>query len=169
MFLSGCYGSAAVPGGDKEVNKALYQSRDQFLAKISQLHAGMHASIVLDVLGNSKDGLVLLSRAQVINELYGGNTMAIAQSFSDHNEYLSYVQRLSGYKLYFDASDKEHGFSSPIRLKTAKTGFRYVVTLIFEDDRLLEDPIVAGGKINESKSTTVFDVINPANILSSPF
>lgn len=167
--LSGCAGSAAVPGGDNETNRALLQSRDAFLGKMSMIRGGMHASQVAQILGESQKKLILLNRAQVVDELFGGNHIGLAQSFSSRGEYMNYVQSLAGYKLYYVDHDKEHGFVNPIRFKTQKRGFEYEVTFIFEHDYLLEDPIIAGGRIDRSKSTTLFDVIDPGRLANQAF
>ena len=120
--LPGCAGSAAVPGGDQETNRALLQSRDAFLGKMSMIRGGMHAAEVAQILGESQKKLILLSRAQVVEELFGGNHIGLAQSFSSRGEYINYVQSLAGYKLYYVDHDKEHGFVNPIRFKTQKRG-----------------------------------------------
>jgi hypothetical protein len=54
-------------------------------------------------------------------------------------------------------------------MKTKEDGFQYTVTLIFRDDVLYEEPIIAGGDVEGSNSKTIFEYLSPGRLVNSAF
>ncbi len=79
----------------------------------------------------------------------------------------SFVQMLEGYQFEYESKNRIHGLSSPIRLQTNEAGFDYKLTLIFYQGNLLGWPILAGGVVNDSQSTTIFDYLNPGTAVDA--
>ena len=51
-------------------------------------------------------------------------------------------------------------------MKTHESGYNYVLTLVFQNGRLFDKPILSGGVVDGYSSKTVFDYLNPGNIFS---
>jgi hypothetical protein len=167
LFSQGCAKGLPLPGGDERINEDFYESDEDMLEKLGQIKRGMTYAEVFEVLGHPQNELIILSRAEIIQALYGSSDIQVAHpSLEDMGNGTGFLQSLYGYKFNYRVIDKEHGLSSPIRLRTREHGYSYSVTLIFRGGRLFENPIVSGGVVEGSSSSTVFDYLNPGNVTS---
>lgn len=160
-MLSACAGHAPVPGGDDTTNDGFFKSEDDFKSRVSQIERGMPEAQVLDILGRSANDMTKLDRQSIIEALYGAR--------ADSGTSVQFLSGLYGYRLEYKTVDKEHGLSSPIRLRTNVDGFQYKLTLIFWGGYLYDQPILAGGKVRETHSSTIFDWFSPGAVVSSAF
>lgn len=153
-----------MPGGSDTINRSFYTTKDNLLEVISTLHAGMTEEEAFTALGHNKNELVQLERDQIITALYGSSTVEFQDGLPDHEDSRAFLQSLYGYKLNYKIVEREHGFSSPIRIRTDESGFDYIVTLVFREGVLYAEPILSGGLVNRSSSKTIFDYFNPGSI-----
>lgn len=163
--LSSCSGVLPVPGGKSTINDSFYESNTELKAKLEDLKAGMTEKVVFAKLERHKDELLKLNRQSIIAAMYGGQnspyTLGSAiNPYKDIN-----IKSLTGYELKYRIVKLKHGLKSPISIRTDEVGFDYSATLIFKDGILFEEPIIAGGMIDNSKSRTVFDYLNPGMIM----
>ena len=162
FVLGSCAGFFPVPGGTDTSNAEFYGTREDFLAHLSTISPGMTEQEALDKLGRKKDDLVQLSRNEIVMALLGTNNV----EFKDNQDSdRTFSRSLYGYRMNFKFTERKHGFSSPIRIKTDERGFDYAVTLIFREGRLFEKPILTGGVVNNSSSKTFFDFITPGTAI----
>ena len=164
--LCGCAGSLPVPGGDEQVNSKGYDSQQDLLNRINGLQIGMTESLVMTMLKKTESDLIRLNRPEIMTALYGGGNSGFNGTYEEQERARAFLQTLSGFRLNYVSTEKEHGFSSLIRMKTHETGYSYVVTLVFQNGRLFDKPIVSGGVVDGTTSKTVFDYLNPGNIFS---
>lgn len=164
--LNGCAGSLPVPGGDEQVNSKAYTSQQDLLDRVHALQIGMSLNLVLTMLKKNESDLVLLSRPEIMTALYGGGNSGFNGTYEQQEQARAFLQTLSGYKLQYINTEKDHGFSSPIRIKTHESGYNYVLTLVFQNGRLFDKPALSGGLVDEYSSKTVFDYLNPGNIVN---
>ena len=167
--LAGCAGRAPVPGGDDKINSEFYKSPEDLLQRVNQLRAGMSHAQVFHVLGRNAAELTKLSRAEITGALYGSNNTRFEGSLEEQEEGRKFLQSLYGYRLDYANVERDHGFSSPIRVRTQEHGFRYQVLFIFQNGILFDQPILSGGVVNDSSSKTLFDYLNPYGFLGSSF
>lgn len=166
LLVAGCANVAPVPGGGQTINSAYFQSDDDFKSRVLQLQPGMGESQVLQILGRSRADLTALSRDEVVRALYGSNSMQTFATPQEREMARAYLQSLYGYHLEYKNLKKDHGFASPIRLRTSTSGYYYKLDMVFQNGRLLERPVLAGGMVNDTESRTFFDYLNPGNVLS---
>lgn len=166
FVLAGCAGFLPVPGGGEAVNRSFYAMPDDLLARLGNMHPGMNEADVYAALGRGKEDMIRLERNQIVTALYGSTSVEFRDGAPEHEEGSRFLQSLYGYRLYYKAVEREHGFSSPIRIRTDESGFDYAVTLIFREGILYERPIVAGGVVNRSSSHTFFDYISPGTVIT---
>lgn len=167
FILPGCAGFLPVPGGGETANRSFYATPDDLLARVGNVRPGMSEAGVFAVLGYGKADMVRLERSQIVMALYGSTTVEFRDGTPEHEGGSRFLQSLYGYRLYYKVVDREHGFSSPIRVRTDETGFDYAVTFIFREGILYEQPIVTGGVVNRSSSRTFFDYLNPGIVVGS--
>ena len=165
LFLTGCAGHIPVPGSSEAVNPAFYSTEQDLLERLGQLKPGMTESEVFAKLGHSGEDLMRLERSQVVTALYGSSAVEFHDGSDQPEEDSRFLQSLYGYRLEYKIIKREHGFSSPIRIRTDEKGFDYAVTLIFREGALYEKPILTGGVVNRSSSKTFFDYLNPGTII----
>ena len=165
IVTSGCAGYVPVPGGTDTVNEAYYDGREDLLARLEQIRPGMQKDRVFEILGRKPDDLETLKRNEIITALLGTNNVEFKNSLDDPAGGHSLIHALYGYKLNYRVVEKEHGLSSPIRVRTDSSGFDYNVILVFYGRRLYERPILSGGIVNASNSKTIFDFLNPSHVL----
>lgn len=159
-LLSGCAGFAPVPGGTDDVNGSCFKSIPEMQAQIISLEPGMLESDVLSQLCRKKESFQRLERREIRIALLGGDNV----SFSDHGNTETdseIIRSLYGYKLNYKSVRRQHGFTSPIRMRTDESGYNYTLTLIFHDGKLFEKPILSGGIVNDTNSKTLFDFLTP--------
>lgn len=168
LILAACAGSLPVPGGTDTTNEGFYQSKQALLGRLSVLKPGMSESQVFVALERKKEELVYLERQQVASALYGSNALQF-----DHKGPASepgsaeFMQALYGYRLDYKSVERDHGFSSPIRIKTHEQGFEYSVILVFRNGILFAEPILKGGVVNRTSSSTIFDFLNPGTLVDA--
>ena len=166
IFLSGCAGSLPLPGGDDETNKSLYASEEELKLRVSQLKAGMNKSLTFALLGRNEHEFTRLDRPSVMTALYGGSGGGFDGTLEQQETGRMFLQSLEGYRLAYKFVDSELGFSSPIRIKTKKHGYNYTLTLIFQDGKLFDQPLLTGGVVEESSSKTFFEYLTPGFLIS---
>ena len=164
-LLPGCAGWAPVPGGDDKVNSHFYTGPEDFLGRVNRLRPGMKQGEVLAILGRHAGEMTKLSRAEINAALYGGSGARFDGSLADQEQARKFLQSLYGYSLHYSAVEREHGFSSPIRVRTEEEGFKYNVLLVFQAGRLFDKPILSGGAVDDSSSKTLFDFLNPYTVV----
>ncbi len=166
FLVSGCAGHLPVPGGTDTVNQSFYTTKEDLLDRLNTLRPGMTEAEAFSALGHDKLELVQLERDQIITSLYGSSAIEFRDGLPDHEDSRTFLQSLYGYRLNYKTVEHEHGFSSPIRIRTDESGFYYTVTLVFREGILYAPPILAGGVVNRSTSKTFFDYFNPGSIVN---
>ncbi len=164
LSLGGCAGVAALPGGSEEINDSFYKSRYELLARIDEITPGMAEKDVMAKLGHGAKELQSLKREEIVSALLGSSNFEFRDGIYDASG-KNPVQYLYGYRVRYKSVESEHGFTSPIRIRTDKSGFEYSVVLVFREGYLYERPVVSGGVVQESSSKTIFDYLNPGMIL----
>jgi hypothetical protein len=170
LFLTGCSGYLPVPGGNETTNQEFYETDDDLFLALNKLQPGMSEAQVFTVLDRKKEDFIKLDRYEILDVLYGGSDTELQQGVSEQNQQNHLLQSLYGYRFSFKKIETEHGLSSPIRMKTDEDGYNYTVSLIFrngyyEEGFLFEKPVIAGGKVHNSYSSTIFDYLNPGIVL----
>ncbi len=166
MFLvTACAWFLPVPGGDDTTNEEYYEGEEDLMAALKRLQVGMSKERAFSILMRKEDDFKKLDRAGILHALYGGSDIELQQGMSAHGMSTHYLSTLSGYSFRFQVVESEHGFTSPIRVRTSEEGYDYTVSLIFRNDVLLEEPILSGGDINKTSSGTIFDFISPRFVL----
>ncbi len=165
MALTACAGIAPVPGGSDMVNQSFYGTREELLQKMQEIQPGMTEKEVLQKLGRGKNDLVRLERSGIVTALYGSNSVEFRDG-PDSQDGGAFLQSLYGYRLDYKIVSRKHGFTSPIRIRTDEKGFDYRITLVFQNGILYAAPILTGGTVNKSSSSTFFDYLTPGAILS---
>ena len=167
--MPGCANHMPVPGGDDTINKHFYDTNDALLRALDRLKPGMSKERVFSALQRQENDFLELNRIEIIEALYGGSEVELNWDLRRQQPDGHLLQSLHGYKFMYKNVEREHGFTSPIRMKTYETGYSYTVYLIFKDNVLFEKPILSGGLINSTSSGRIFDYLNPGMILRSPF
>jgi hypothetical protein len=164
LLLGGCAQAFPVPGGTDAVNASYYNTKEDFLTRVSAIDVGMTEKEVLARLERSEDDMIRLKRDEIMMAMTGTNNIEFKGADAGPQSSRNVIRSLQGYRLNYKAVERKHGFSSPIRIRTDEKGFDYTVTLIFRKDRLLEKPILTGGVVNNFSSKTFFDLINSGGI-----
>lgn len=163
--LPGCAGILPVPGGDETTNKDFYKTDQELLDAISKLRPGMAEDEVFSVLEREESDFVKLDRSDIVKALFGGSDVELEQGLERQGPDNHLLQSLYGYRFSFKVVEREHGFSSPIRIRTHESGYSYTVYLIFKDGALYEKPIISGGVVNNTSSGTLFDYLTPSTVI----
>ena len=163
--LTGCAQFLPVPGGDDTTNEEYYKGEEDLMAALKRLQVGMSKERAFSILMRKEDDFKKLDRSGILHALYGGSDVELQQGMSAHGLSTHFLATLSGYSFRFQVVESEHGFTSPIRVRTSEEGYDYTVSLIFQNDILLEEPILSGGDINKTSSGTIFDFISPRFVL----
>lgn len=164
--LSACAGSLPVPGGNEQVNNKVYSSQQDLLNRVNGLQIGMSESLVLSMLNRKESDLVRLNRPEIMAALYGGANSGFDGTYEQQEKARAFLQTLTGFKLQYVDTEKEHGFSSPIRIKTHESGYSYTLTVVFQNGILFDKPALSGGVVDANSSKTFFDYLNPSNVFS---
>jgi hypothetical protein len=162
LILQGCAWTAPVPGGTDAANPFFYQDADDLQRRLASIEEGMTEMQVFDIMGRKKDDFSKLSRQEVMASLFGSNNLNIQRDYIKAPNENDFIQSIDGYRMRFKDINREHGFSSPIRVKTKELGYDYTVDLLFQYGVLIEVPIVSGGQVNNAYSRTLFDYLSPA-------
>ena len=163
--LTGCAQFLPVPGGDDTTNEKYYEGEEDLMAALKRLQVGMSKERAFSILMRKEDDFKKLDRAGILHALYGGSDVELQQGMSAHGMSTQFLASLAGYSFRFQVVESEHGFTSPIRVRTREEGYDYSVSLIFQNDILVEEPILSGGDINKTSSGTIFDFISPRFVL----
>lgn len=163
--VQGCAGYLPLPGGGDDINRSFFTTQDDLLKRLNDIHSSMTEEEVFSALGHGEDELTRLERNQIVTALYGSSSVEFRDGMPEHEDSSRFLQSLYGYRLYYQILKRQHGFTSPIRIRTDEAGFDYAVTLIFRGGVLYERPILTGGVVNRSSSRTIFDYINPGTIM----
>ena len=166
-FVTACADHMPLPGGSDTINKSYYTTKEDFVTKLESLEVGMTENHVFRILEHNKDDLAYLKRQDIIDALYGRTPVVPTEDFSETTNNAEFIKSLYGYRLFFKITEREHGFTSPIRIRTDETGFDYEVVLIFRENALYVRPLLSGGIVNKSKSATLFDLLTPSTILDA--
>lgn len=165
LSLQACAGSAPVPGGTEAVNQPYFNSGNDLKTRVEKLTPGMSEEEALKALGIKKAQMTLLDRIGIRKALFGGENAPLPGTPEEQMEIYTIIQESVGYKLDYKDTYRKHGLSSPIRLQTDEKGVSYSVTMVFHDGALLEKPVLSGGPINGTDSTTIFDFLNPGTAI----
>ena len=165
LLLSGCAGFLPLPGGKSTTNDEFYESSEDMTTRLETLQTGMTLTNALAHMDRKEEELTKLNRQEVLAALYGGLQSPYAQGFAA-NPYTDLdIKSLSGYKIDYKIVNRKHGLKSPISIRTDEKGFHYTAVMIFKDGLLYEEPIVSGGLVDTSSSSTVFDYLNPGIVM----
>lgn len=126
----------------------------------------MTKSQVFNSINRAEEDLIILSRDEIMFNLYGGQKLEFSQNHDNPLDEREFLKSLTGYKLIFKDIKRKHGLSSPISIRTNEVGFNYVAAFIFKDGILYEKPILSGGSVDASSSKTIFDYLNPSMVLN---
>lgn len=165
LCVQGCAEKAPVPGGTTAVNQPYFNSGHDLKTRVDKLTPGMSEEEALKVLGIKKAQMTLLDRIGIRKALFGGENAPLPGTPEEQMEIYTIIQESIGYKLDYKDTYRKHGLSSPIRLQTDEKGVSYSVTMVFHDGALLEKPVLSGGPINDTDSTTIFDFLNPGTAI----
>jgi len=165
MSLSACADHMPVPGGTADCNQACFSSIADMQARILSMQPGMKESEVFTKLCEKRESMTRLNRGEIRTALLGGPDVLFASDNGETDAQI--IQSLYGYSLSYKSVKSQHGFTSPIRIRTNETGYAYIVTLIFREGKLYAKPILTGGLVNNVTSGTLFDFITPGTVLSS--
>lgn len=165
-LLGGCAGSLPLPGSDDRSNRSLYKSEDELKLRVAQLRPGMNKSLVFALLNRDEHDFIKLDRPGIMTALYGGAGSGFDGTLEQQEKARAFLQSLEGLRLIYKDVESDLGFSSPIRVRTDKTGFNYTLTLVFQDGRLFDQPMLSGGAIEESSSKTFFDYLTPGVLIN---
>lgn len=165
LCVPGCAEKAPVPGGTTAVNQPYFNSGHDLKTRVDKLTPGMCEEEALKVLGIKKAQMTLLDRIGIRKALFGGENAPLPGTPEEQMEIYTIIQESIGYKLDYKDTYRKHGLSSPIRLQTDEKGVSYSVTMVFHDGALLEKPVLSGGPINDTDSTTIFDFLNPGTAI----
>lgn len=163
LMLSACAGAA--PGGTDTVNQKYFANALDMKDKVAKLVPGMPEEEVYAALGCKKEQLEALDRNGIRRALFGGEGN-LPGTPEQQMEIHTFLQQAYGYKLEYKDVRRKHGFSSPIRIQTDERGFAYNITMVFHSGRLLEKPVLSGGIVNDMKTQTIFDFLNPGTLLN---
>lgn len=167
FILSACAERLPVPGGSDTVNATYYITKEDLLHRVDVLHADMREEEVFATLGHNKQDLIQLERDQIVMALYGSTMIDFRRNLPDSQDTSNFLQSLYGYRLNYKIVERQHGFSSPIRIQTNEKGFDYTLTLVFRNNKLYASPVLSGGIVNRSSSKTFFDYLNPGTIMNN--
>jgi hypothetical protein len=165
FILSGCAQILPVPGGTDTVNRSFYESKDDMQERLKKLEVGMTKENVFSILNRDKEELDILKREEIVSALFGGSDSNLKDDWNGETRGRYFIQSLSGHRLNYKILKRKHGINSPIGVRTDEKGFSYSAVLIFKDDYLYEKPIISGGIIDNSSSSTIFDFLNPGVIM----
>ncbi len=165
VLLTGCAGAIALPGSDETVNRSIYKTPDDLMDRLRGLRPGMPQADVFTVLGRQEKDMDRLERNEILISLYGSSSVEFRDGKIGQDEQSRFLQSLYGYRFNYKKVEKEHGFASLIRIRTDEDGYDYNVTLVFQNGVLFEAPIVTGGAVHKTSSKTIFDYLNPGNLL----
>ena len=165
LFLGACSSVMPVPGGGESINKEFYDSDEQLKDLLSQVKEGDHRDDVFSHLGRVESDFILLSRDEIMSNLYGGQRLEFVQNLSNPLDERRFLQDLKGYKLVYKKVKRKYGIHTPISTRTEKTGYSYVAILIFKNGALYEDPVLSGGAVDASATNSVFDYLSPRSAL----
>lgn len=155
-----------MPGGDETTNRTFYKTDEELLDAIDRLQPGMSEDRVFSALARRREDFTKLDRSEILKVLYGGSDAELESRFEEQESTNHLLQSLYGYRFTFKIVKREHGFTSPIRIRTDESGYNYTVNLIFRDGVLFEKPAISGGVVNNTRSGTLFDYLNPGLILN---
>ncbi len=164
LGLGACAGKMPVPGSSADVNQTCFSSVADMQSRLLSMSPGMPEDQVFSKLCRKRESMARLERRQIRTALLGGPDVLFATTDTVSDSQL--IQSLYGYELAYKSLAREHGFTSPIRIRTDETGYDYMVTLIFQDGKLFAKPILTGGVVNNVTSGTIFDYITPGTIVS---
>ncbi len=163
QMLCACADKYGVPGGDDKVNEHIFKDKQGLMDAIGPLQPGMSREHTFSVLNVEEKDLVKLNREEIITALFGDNRVSLDDMGAHDAEQMKWFLRsLTGYRLDYADVEREHGFKNPIRLKTIEEGFRYGIVLVYQNNVLLEKPILTGGAVKRSSSRTIFDYLSPS-------
>ena len=165
LCAQGCAEKAPVPGGTTAINQPFFNSGNDLKTRVDKLTPGMSEEEALKTLGIKKAQMTLLDRIGIRKALFGGENAPLPGTPEEQMEIYTIIQESIGYKLDYKDTYRKHGLSSPIRLQTDEKGVSYSVTMVFHDGTLLEKPVLSGGPINDTDSTTIFDFLNPGTAI----
>jgi hypothetical protein len=163
--LCACVGT--LPGGSDKVNQNFYDSEEVLQNFAAELTPGMTKEEAFARLGRTEKDFTVLSRQEIVGVIFGGESSGVPESFSTDEGIKQYLESLEGYRLTFKSIKRKHGFSSIIRIQTDSKGFDYKLELIFKHGRLMEKPVLTGGKVDSTSSDTIFDFLNPGRLLDA--
>lgn len=163
--LGGCAGVWSAPAGDDTQNEEAFDSADDLKNRVAQLQPGMDKALVFSILGHAQPEFTQLDRPAITETLYGGSGSAFSGTLDEQERARLFLQSLEGYRMNFRETDRDIGFSSPIRIRRDEEGHHYILTLIFRDGKLFDAPSLSGGPIKGSSSKTFFDFLSPGMLL----
>ncbi|TAL27736.1 MAG: hypothetical protein EPN97_16720 [Alphaproteobacteria bacterium] len=157
LALSACTSVVPVPGGTDANNENYFKSADDLREHVGKLQAGMEEAAVFSALERERNDFLQLNPEDVWRLALSRGVVA-----GGDNPVAGAPGALTGYRLRYKSVTRRHGMSSPIRIRTDESGFSYELTLLFRNGRLLDNPVLSGGAVNEVRTHTLFDYLTPA-------
>lgn len=164
--LAACAGKLPVPGGDDRMNSELYSHPDDFINRVNQLRPGMSHPQVFELLQVGPERMTKLSRTEIMGALYGSHSASFDGSLAEQERGRAFLQTLYGYRFEYVDVERDHGFASPIRVRTHENGYRYNLLMVFRNGYLFDKPVLSGGIVKDSSSRTLFDYLNPLGLIN---
>lgn len=162
LMTSGCAGT--LPGGTETVNEQFFDDGQKLESWVNSLETGMSKGEVFARLGRLETDFLRLNRSEIIGVIFGGEDAGIPLHFRTDEDILVFLESLRGYRLNYRRVKRKHGIASLIRLQTDEKGFDYSLSLVFKDGKLYQKPFLAGGLVNDTKTQTIFDYLNPGSL-----
>lgn len=167
VSLTACAQFLPVPGGSDAVNMSLYGSDQHMKDRLGGLEPSMTREKVFQRLDVQEENLTRLTREEIIAALFGGREVSISGNFAEREHFRKLLQTLEGYRLDYKDVKKNHGFSSPIRIRTEEEGVQYSTLLLFQYGKLIEKPVLTGGAVSHTSSKTLFDWLTPGTVMNA--
>lgn len=162
LVTSGCAGT--LPGGTETVNEQFLDDGQKLKQWVDSLEPGMTKGETFARLGRLETDFLRLNRSEVIGVIFGGEDAGIPLHFRTDEDIMAFLESVEGFRLNYRRVKRKHGIASLIRLQTDEKGFDYSLSLVFKDNRLYQKPFLAGGIVNDTKTQTIFDYLNPGSL-----
>lgn len=162
LVVGGCAGT--LPGGTETVNEQFFDDNQKLKEWVDSLEPGMPKGEVFARLGRLEADFLRLNRSEIIGVIFGGEDAGIPLHFRTDEDILVFLETLEGFRLNYRRVKRKHGVASLIRLQTDAKGFDYSLSLVFKDGKLYQKPFLAGGLVNDTKTQTIFDYLNPGSL-----
>ncbi len=139
LALAGC---VTIPSGKSGVNRSVFQSKQEFEARITGLYAGMAEDEFFQQLGIQPDmkGLEI----EYLGTDYFYTLFARYSSSGNEVQLEDMLKSYHGWRIPYISIAKKWGLGGPLSVMTVRKGHRLKITAIFKDGNLIYAPKAEG-------------------------